>query len=74
MTGLRNALQKEKEELRDLCKRSTMEMSDVVRGLIKTLQASVEKNQIYCIHGQLCRYGLKLNEELPLAKVAGVPK
>jgi hypothetical protein len=64
----------EKKELRDLCHRSGMEMSDVVRGLIKTLQASVDKNQVFCIHGQLCRYGLRLNEELPLAKVVAPPK
>jgi hypothetical protein len=61
----------EKKELRELCRRSGVEMSDAIRGLIKTLQASVEGNRLFCIHGQACRYGQALNEELALSKFKG---
>jgi hypothetical protein len=61
----------EKAELRDLCRRSGEEMSDTVRGLIKTLQATVNQNRLYCIHGQLCRVGLRVNEELNIKDATG---
>lgn len=63
----------EKAEFRALCQRSNMEMSDVVRGLIKTLQAAADNDKLFCVHGQVCRLGLRMNEQLPLGQIKTTP-
>lgn len=60
----------EKQELRDMCKRTSLDMSDTVRALIRAACECTHDGKLRCIHGQPCKFGLSLQEALPLFKAA----
>lgn len=56
----------EKAEFRTFCRASGTEMSDVVRGLVKTLITAVQGNKLFCVNGQLCKINLKMQDQIEL--------